>query len=78
VTTATVAVPGGYAPAVVPCAVDAACHAPATHVHLTMYGNGDQAILTCEQHQSTGRKILGRTTSAIIFTLRLADQEETP
>lgn len=63
--------------ATLPCAADAACGKPATLVHLTMRGNGNEPMLTCDAHERTGRKILTRETSAVIFTLRLAT-EETP
>lgn len=65
-----------YIRADLPCAADAACGKPATLVHLTMRGNGNEPMLTCDRHARAGRKILSRETSAVIFTLRLATEGE--
>lgn len=56
------------------CQGDAACKAPATKIHVAGMGwEGAPTLTTCDAHQIAARKIVGRTTTAIIFTYDLAE-----
>lgn len=58
------------------CQADAACHEDATMIHVAGAGQEPKAwtVLSCTAHVVAARKTVSRTTSAIVFSYRLAEQ----